>query len=115
MGSLSLLQGLFLTQESNPGLLHCRRILYELILYQNGMEIPLKKKKKTNLKIDPPSDPAILLIGIYMKKAMLRKDTCNSTFTAVLVGMYTWVGIMGNGMECSQKTRNRYDLFHTIL
>ena len=47
MGSLSLLQGLFLTQESNPGLLHCRRILYEPILYQNGMEIPLKKKKKT--------------------------------------------------------------------
>ena len=28
--SLSLLQGIFLTQESNPGLLHCRRILYQL-------------------------------------------------------------------------------------
>ena len=30
MGSLSLLQGFFATQVSNPGLLHCRRILYEL-------------------------------------------------------------------------------------
>ena len=30
VGSLSLLQGFFLTQESNPGLLHCRRILYQL-------------------------------------------------------------------------------------
>ena len=29
-GSLSLLQGIFLTQESNWGLLHCRRILYQL-------------------------------------------------------------------------------------
>ena len=28
--SLSFLQGIFLTQESNWGLLHCRRILYRL-------------------------------------------------------------------------------------
>ena len=30
MSSLSLLQGIFPTQELNPGLLHCRRILYQL-------------------------------------------------------------------------------------
>ena len=30
VGSLSLPQGIFPTQESNPGLLHCRRILYQL-------------------------------------------------------------------------------------
>ena len=30
VGSFSLLQGIFLTQGSNPGLLHCRRILYQL-------------------------------------------------------------------------------------
>ena len=29
-GSHCLVQGIFLTQESNPGLLHCRRILYHL-------------------------------------------------------------------------------------
>ena len=29
-GSLSLLQGIFLTQEWNRGLLHCRWILYQL-------------------------------------------------------------------------------------
>ena len=29
-GSLSLLQQIFLTQESNRGLLHCRQILYQL-------------------------------------------------------------------------------------
>ena len=30
MGSLCLLQGIFPTQGSNPGLLHCRRILHQL-------------------------------------------------------------------------------------
>ena len=30
MGSLSLLQWIFPTQESNQGLLHCRWILYQL-------------------------------------------------------------------------------------
>ena len=30
LGSLSLLQGIFLTQGLNPGLLHCRQILYHL-------------------------------------------------------------------------------------
>jgi len=30
VGSLSLLQGISPAQESNPGLWHCRRILYQL-------------------------------------------------------------------------------------
>ena len=30
VGSLSLLHGIFPTQESNQGLLHCRRILYQM-------------------------------------------------------------------------------------
>ena len=30
VGSLSLLQGIFPTQESNQSLLHCRQILYQL-------------------------------------------------------------------------------------
>ena len=30
MGSFSLLQGIFPTQESNPGFLYCRWILYKL-------------------------------------------------------------------------------------
>ena len=30
LGSLSLLQGIFMTQEMNWGLLHCRQILYQL-------------------------------------------------------------------------------------
>ena len=38
VSSLSLLQGIFLTQELNWGLLHCRRILYQLS-YQGSPRI----------------------------------------------------------------------------
>ena len=45
VGSLSLLQGIFPTQGSKPGLLHCRRILYQLS-HQGSPE----KKKKHSIK-----------------------------------------------------------------
>ena len=38
VGSLSLLQGIFLPQESNWGLLHCRRILCQLS-YQGSLQV----------------------------------------------------------------------------
>ena len=38
VGSLSLLQGIVLTQESNWGLLHCRRILYQLSYQGSPLE-----------------------------------------------------------------------------
>ena len=48
MGSLSLLQGNFLTQELNQGLLHCWRILYQLSFlgnpkYKRGGKKPTKE------------------------------------------------------------------------
>ena len=42
VGSLSLLQGIFPTQGSNPGLLHCRWILYQLS--HKGSPDPLEKR-----------------------------------------------------------------------
>ena len=39
VGSLSLLQQIFLTQESNWGLLHCRRILYQLSYQGSPMSV----------------------------------------------------------------------------
>ena len=39
MGSLSLLQWIFLTQESNWGLLHCRQILYQLSSQGSPLEV----------------------------------------------------------------------------
>ena len=38
VGSLSLLQGIFLTQELNLGLLHCRQIPYQLS-YQGSQKL----------------------------------------------------------------------------
>ena len=40
VGSLSLLQGIFQTQGLNPGLLHCRQILYQLSHKGNLVYIP---------------------------------------------------------------------------
>ena len=37
VGSLSLLQQIFLTQESNWGLLHCRQIVYQLNHLARGL------------------------------------------------------------------------------
>ena len=44
VGSLSLQQGIFLTQESTWGLLHCRRILYQLS-YQGSPRLLIHKVK----------------------------------------------------------------------
>ena len=43
VGSLSLLQGIFPTQGSNPGLLHCRQILYQLSGKPTGGGVNWKK------------------------------------------------------------------------
>ena len=64
VGSLSLLQQIFLTQESNPSLLHCRRIHYQLSLDSKasacsaetwvlslGKEDPLEKEMATHSSI----------------------------------------------------------------
>ena len=49
VGSLSLLQGIFPTRESNQGLLHCRRILYQLgSPYERGLNsLPFKALAKS--------------------------------------------------------------------
>ena len=45
--NLSLLQGIFLAQELNWGLLHCRRILYQLS-YQGSPNLSLTSPKVIN-------------------------------------------------------------------
>ena len=50
VGSLSLLQGIFPTQESNLGLPHCREILYQLS--HKGSRTPETQQNTTRLKIE---------------------------------------------------------------
>lgn len=45
---------------------------------ENSMEVPQKTKYR------PPYDPAIPLLGIYLGKTSIQKDTCNPMFTATL-------------------------------
>ena len=56
VGSLSLLQGIFTTQESNWGLLHCRRILYQLS-YQNSPLISCESESKSRSVLSDSLQP----------------------------------------------------------
>ena len=52
VGSLALLQGIFLTQKSTRGLLNCRQILYYLS-YQGNPASKLAVNKIQTLRSDP--------------------------------------------------------------
>ena len=73
VGCHTLLQGIFLTQGSNPGLLHCRQILY--CLSHQGS----------------PYDPAIPLLGMHTEKTTILKDTRTPVFiVALFTTARTW-------------------------
>ena len=66
VGSLSLLQGIFLTQESNQGLLRCRQILYQL----SYLSITCDKKmfvRKQNLESRKRQDRSCMSYGCSLK------------------------------------------------
>ena len=63
VGSLSLLQGIFLTQGSNQRLLHCRQILYELsyqgnpaISFSNTLHVMSSKWPCVDKSFFPPQN-----------------------------------------------------------
>ena len=56
VGSLSLLQGIFPTQRLNPGLLHCRQILYQLSHQGSPVPITYFKLPVLYLSGDTPLD-----------------------------------------------------------
>ena len=76
VGCHCLLQEIFPTQESNPGLLHCRWIPYHLS-YQRSSELPY--------------DHGISFLSIYLKKSINQKDTCTLLFISVVFTIVkTW-------------------------
>ena len=54
VGSLSLLQGIFPTPESNQGLLHCRQILYQLSYQGSPWGLFILKKLNIWIKQNSP-------------------------------------------------------------
>ena len=82
VGCLSLLQGIFLTQELNWCLLHCRRILYQLS-YQGSpapvvvevKEEALAKRGRPSLSISPSLDlptPHALFVSMATKQCCVH-------------------------------------------
>ena len=59
VGSLSLLQGIFPTQGSNPGLPHCRQILYQLSHKGSPLVWSLLDLSST-LAMEKPSYPLLI-------------------------------------------------------
>ena len=67
VGILSLLQGIISTQGSNPGLLHCRRILYQLS-QKEAQDFPILYHEVPLYKIIP----ALMAKSGNMKKKMIK-------------------------------------------
>ena len=65
VGSLSLLQWIFPTQESNWGLLHCRQILHQLSYPESQEEL-----KSLLIKVKDDSEKADLKLNIQKTKIM---------------------------------------------
>ena len=55
VGSLSLLQQIFLTQESNQSLLHCRQLFYQLS-YQGSQENDSQAEKSSCDRVERDQD-----------------------------------------------------------
>ena len=76
VGCCSLFQGIFPTQGSNPGLPHCKRILYQLS-YQESHLVSLKlfqnKKQKKKKKGGGGSRKRMALQSLPSKLGMRRK------------------------------------------
>ena len=76
VGRLSLLQGIFLTQELIQGLLHCRHILYQLSYEGSLSRADLKKPVHTLLLI-------LLFFWIHFHWALIENVNWEN-FTVVL-------------------------------
>ena len=68
--AISFLQGIFLTQGSNPGLPHCRHILYQL-----SHKASLSKFKKTEITSSIFSGHNAMRLEINYKKKKTTKIT----------------------------------------
>ena len=73
-------------EKREPTLLHC---CWECKLVQPLWRTVWRFLKK--LTIELPYDPAIPLLGIYLDKTIIQKDTCTPMFIATLFTMAkTW-------------------------
>ena len=90
VGNLSLLRGIFPTQESNQGFPHCGRILYQLS-YQGS---PKVKVKVTQLGL--LATPGTIQSMEFSRPCLLVDNKVEMLFSH---GTYSWDLTPGKGME----------------
>ena len=81
VGSLLLLQGIFPTQGPNPGLPHCRQILYQLS--SKGNMFGVRDKFQTHSSLSFMSAMRVMALGLYYSRALITPSQF-SAFTEFL-------------------------------
>ena len=88
VGSLSLLQGLFPTQGSNPGLPHCRQILYQPS--HKGSPLEKQTNKQTNTKLWGWHHDAHCLLTMTTRNVIQTRNSTINLTAVVPVLHPTW-------------------------
>ena len=105
VGSCSLLQGIFPTQGSNPSLLHCRQILYQLT--QHGSPRMLEW-------VAHPFSRGISWPGNWTRSAELKADS----LLAELSGKHLvtkWCSTLCDSMDCSPPGSSAHGIFQARI
>ena len=102
VGSRSLLQGVLPTQGSNPGLLHCRQILYPLscLLERSAALVMETGERSTHSSPHPPTHPHNHSYHSSSKGSLNRQHyPCDNK---LLTGVIGWKTYMKAGLPSSQ-------------
>ena len=73
MGSLSLLQGIFATQGSNPGLWHCKQILYQLSHQGSPLQI---QESVNNFEVHISGLPLLQMLDGDCRPCVVSAQRC---------------------------------------
>ena len=71
--SLSLLQQIFWTKESNPGLLHCRWILYQQSYQRSPLKADIETNRDSNMFFSHHSGSRFTSLRYHCSKLLLPK------------------------------------------
>ena len=123
VGRLALLQGIFPTQRSNPGLPHCRQILYQLSLELTPRKYVIFIIWEWNARVGSQQTPGVTgtfglgvqnevgqrLIEFFQQNALV---IANTLFQQTKRRLYTWTSPDGQHWSqidyilCSQRWRS---------
>ena len=113
VGSLYLLQGIFPTQESNQGLLHCSWILYQLSYqgspFQTYIYIQLHVESDFLYHIYPSPLPSSLKIKSPIQRLMIHHSFSKTSILNRLIPLYVLLLLPffpGIIWKCNHKAQN---------